>query len=281
MKRSINIIIVIIALAFFGFFAYNMIMSWHVEEIESARQQVREEMQPQEVTTAPTEKLLEAFGKAPADDLTGEKQITIADVERQIMAFFTYLDSQAYVSAYKLEEGTYQQYYQAVKELSSNQPIIAGETESLYTLYRNMSHFFRVMGKTRISLTKDVLLNESDILESAAGTFYLWFTINAKTEGTLKGRPSLEMLSQYSGYFLNTLSGRNYLLRRAPKARILTTYYCVLILDKANDALLNSNGIDIRPYIQTVLAEISLRSGFINKDQYLSELNKLSEKYQL
>ncbi len=280
MKRFINIIIILIALTFIGFFAYNMIISWHEEEIETARQQMREEMKPQEITPS-TEKLLDAFGETPADDPSREKQITIADIERQIMAFFKYLDSQEYVAAYKLEGGTYQQYYQAIKGLSSNPPLIVGETESLHTLYRNMSHFFRVIGKTQIGLTKDVLKNESDILESAAATFYLWFTMNSASGETLKGRPSLEMLYRYSGFFLNTLSGRNYLLRRDSRTRILTTYYCILILDKANDAALNSGGIDIRPHIRSAAAEISIRGGFINKDHYLSELNRLEEKYQL
>ena len=95
------------------------------------------------------------------------------------------------------------------------------------------------------------------------------------------GRPSLKVLYKYSGFFLNTLAGRNYLLRRVPKIRVLATYYCVLILDKANDAKLNPNGIDIRPHIKLLLTDISNQSGFINKDQYLSELDQLDRKYQL
>ncbi len=63
--------------------------------------------------------------------------------------------------------------------------------------------------------------------------------------------------------------------------RILTTYYCVLMLDKANDSLLNANGIDIRPHLTLLVSEVSNQTGLMNKEQYLSELEKLNEKYQL
>ena len=63
--------------------------------------------------------------------------------------------------------------------------------------------------------------------------------------------------------------------------RILTTYYCVLMLDKANDSLLNAYGIDIRPHIKLLLTEVSNKTGLINKEQYMSELEKLSNEYQI
>ena len=50
------------------------------------------------------------------------------------MAFFSYLDMQDYVKAYKLEKGTHHQFQQAVRKLSSNLPLVSGETESLNLL---------------------------------------------------------------------------------------------------------------------------------------------------
>jgi hypothetical protein len=55
----------------------------------------------------------------------------------------------------------------------------------------------------------------------------------------------------------------------------------VLTLDRANDSLLNANGIDIRPHITLLLPDISNQTGLIHKEQYLSELEKLDIKYQL
>lgn len=281
MRRFIKLSIVIIVLGVTGYLAYTLIINWHNEELETVKKQFQEELKLSEVRPVPAERLAEAFGEISTEVLQKEKQISYEEITRRITAFFSYLDSQEYVSAYQLEGGTYQQFQLTIKELSSNRPLVVGETESLYSLYRNMAHFFRVIGIKRINLIKDILENESDIIESIMETFYLWFTINVHSSEKGMNRPSLEILYKYSGYILNTLSGRSYLLRRHAKVRILTTYYCVLMLDKANDSLLNSYGIDIRPHIKLLLPDVSNQTWLINKEQYLSELEKLDEKYQL
>jgi hypothetical protein len=84
---------------------------------------------------------------------------------------------------------------------------------------------------------------------------------------------------EYAGFLLNTLGGRSYLLRRSPKVRALTTYYCVLALDRANDEELNSKGIDIRPYIKSSLMEIKNQIGLIYQKEYIAKLSELSLKY--
>jgi hypothetical protein len=165
--------------------------------------------------------------------------------------------------------------------LSAKKPIITGETDSLYNLFLNIAHFYRVLGKKRAYLVRDILNNESDILESAMKTFYLWYSLKSKGDGDLKGRPSLPVLYEYTGYFLNTLGGRGYLLRRDSKIRILTTYYSVLIIDRANDKGLNSDGIDIRPHIESVFDDITNQIGLIHQKEYLLQLDDLKIKYKL
>ena len=278
MKRFTTILIVILLLGVSGYYTYNHFISWHEEKIESARQQTREEIKLRESPPVPKEKLIEAFGEAPADIPHKE---SFDNIDDKVTAFFYYLDLQDYIKAYKLEKGTRHEFQQSVRELSSNLPLVSGETESLYTLFKNISHLYRALGKKRINLIKDIFRNESEIIESVTNTFFLWFTLNSSIDEKKKGRPSLEVLYRYSGFFLNTLAGRNYLLRRVPKVRVLTAYYCVLILDKANDSGLNSNGIDIRPHIKMLLTDIGNQTGFINKEQYMSELEKLEEKYKL
>ena len=195
------------------------------------------------------------------------------------MAFFSYLDDQDYVQSYKFKKGTYGQYQIAIKKLSSKPPIITGEMSSLYNIVRNVAHFYRVMGKKRVLLIKQLLQNESEVIESVMRTFYLWFTIDDAGQSSVQGRPSMEDMYEYAGYILNTLGGRSYLLRRDPKVRTLTAYYCVLILDKANDEELNSKGIDIRPYIESSLMEIENRTGLAHQKEYLSKLRNLNLKY--
>jgi len=52
-----------------------------------------------------------------------------------------------------------------------------------------------------------------------------------------------------------------------------------LILDRANDAELNSKGIDIRPYIKSSLMEIKNQIGLIYQKEYIAKLNELNLKY--
>jgi hypothetical protein len=297
MDKAVKIGIVIVIIGIAAYFGYKLFNSWHRESLEGAKQQERVEWEKrtrelmekvteleEELTSIkgeaiPQQKLKEVFGPQPSA-VEEEKTSGFEEIEQQIKAFFTYLDEQDYVQAYELPGGTYQQFQQAVKKLSENPPNTTSETASLYNLYRNMAHFFRVLGKKRVNLIKDILQNENQIIESAMQTFYLWATYD--TEDRVKsGQPSLKTMYEYSGFFLNTLAGRSYLLRRDSKIRILTIYYSVLILDQANDEQLNSAGLDIRPYIKSLVNDLETQTGLIYHKQYLSELEKLADKYKL
>jgi hypothetical protein len=201
------------------------------------------------------------------------------DVERQVMAFFSYLDQQPYIQSYEFAGGSYLQYKIAINNLSSKPPIITGEMQSLYSMVLNIAHFYRVMGKHRVFVTRQVLQNESEIIESVMKTFFQWFTVDSGDQVTLAGRPSPEMMYEYAGYILDTLGGRSYLLRRSPKVRALTTFYCVLALDQANEEELNSKGIDIRPYLKSSLLEVKNQIGLIYQKEYISKLSQLNLKY--
>ena len=106
--------------------------------------------------------------------------------------------------------------------------------------------------------------------------FYVW---SSGPDGKLKGRPTLPVQYEYAGYFLNTLGGRSYLMRRDPKVRLLATYYSIRNIDRANDRKLNPNGIDIRPAIAATAKEIRGQTGLVYRKQYLAELERLSAKY--
>jgi hypothetical protein len=86
---------------------------------------------------------------------------------------------------------------------------------------------------------------------------------------------------EYASFFMNTLGGRSYLMRRDSKARLLTTYYSILILDRANDKGMNPNGIDIRPLIASTASDIRNQKGLIYQKAYLAELSRLAEKYPM
>ena len=297
MDRVIKVGIVVAIVAIVAYFGYNLFSSWHKESLENAKRQERVEWEKrtkelmekvtgleEELTSIkgesiPERKLKEVFGSDSAV-VKEEEPLSFEEIEQQIKAFFSYLDEQDYVQAYQFKGGTYQQFQLVLQKLSANPPSITEETTSLYNLYRNMAHFFRVMGKKRVNLTRDVLQNEGEIFESAMQTFYLWAT-DETADREKTGQPTLKTLYTYSSFFLNTLAGKSYLLRRNSKIRLLTTYYSVLILDRANDEQLNPAGIDIRPHIEFLLNDLQSQIGLIHQKQYLAELIQLADKYKL
>jgi hypothetical protein len=300
MDKAIKVGIVVAIIAIAAYFGYSLFSNWHKESLETAKRQERVEWEKrtkelmekvtgleEELTSVkgeviPERKLKEVFGSDSAVVKKEEEKepLGFEEIDQQIRAFFNYLDEQDYVRAYQFKGGTYQQFLLSLKKMSANPPSITDETASLYNLYRNMAHFFRVLGKKRVNLTRDVLLNEGEILESVMQTFYLWAT-DETADRDKTGQPTLKTLYSYSGFFLNTLAGKSYLFRRNSKTRLLTTYYSVLILDRANDEQLNPAGIDIRPHIEFLLNDLQSQIGLIHQKQYLSELLQLADKYKM
>lgn len=307
-ERTFKVLLVVAILAVAAYFIYNLMSGWYRDTLDTAKTEERQEWQQRteglvnkvseledkmeelKGDTVPEEKLAEVFGDEPKKPGAAAQaslppsatdKIAPEEIERQILAFFAYLDDQAYVKAYELEGGSYHQYTLAVDQLTKTLPRVTGEQESLYTMVRNVAHFYRTLGKKRVSMIKEVMTRENEIMESVMRMFFLWYSLDSRDSEKIKGRPKLTTLYQYAGYFLNTLGGRSYLMRRDPKVRNLAYYYCVLLLDRANEAQINSDGIDIRPHIKSVHTNISNQIGFIYQKQYLAELERLVAKYKI
>lgn len=295
-ERTYQPVMMVLVAIIIGIFLWILFRDWQEKRLADARQQESQEwkLRAEELTqkltqlesdlqaakgeAAPSGKAAEIFGPE-AQAAPAESAPPAADViERQIMAFFSYLDGRDYIKARQFEGGSYQHYAQAVEDLSANLPKVAGEMETLYGMLKNVSHFFRVLGRKRVQLAAEVLINEREVIESAMRIFYLWYT---GPSDKLKGKPSFKALYEYASYLQGTFGGRSYLLRRDSKTRLLTTYYTVLILDKANERNLNPNGIDIRPLIATAVSDMGSHTGLIYQRNYLKELDRLARKYQL
>jgi hypothetical protein len=277
-----------------GIFLWILLKDWHESRVDTARKQESREWKQraddlaqkltemeQELNTArgerpSEEKVAEAFGPPAVEAAAREKPLSSDEVERRVKAFFSYLDSREYVQAYELEGGCYQQYLQAMEALAAHPPRVAGETESLYEMLKNVSYFFRVLGKTRVQVTAEILKKEHDVMEPAMRVFYLWYTGPSEQ---LKGRPSLRTMYAYASYLLDTFGGRSYLLRRDSRTRLLTMYYCILVVDRANDQQMNPNGIDLRPLIAATARDVRSHTGLAYQKQYLTELERLARKY--
>jgi uncharacterized protein YneF (UPF0154 family) len=289
MEKIVKVFIIPLALGFIGYFGYHQIMEWHKKELGTVVRQeqdafedrswiLKEEMRKLEEELAleknarvPEEKLREVFGKDAAASVWRE-DTDCEDLEQQIKAFFIYLDIQDYPMVQETAHGSYDVFRQMVRQLSKNPPVVTGETTDLISLTRNMAHFCRILGKRRIQFVKDVLHNETDIIEPMMAAFFGFYTSDKCCQKDLQKCPGLGVLYEYAGFFLNTVGGRSYLLRRDSKVRILTTYYSILILDMANDSVLNRYGIDIRPYIDLSIDDISNQKNLIYPEQYVAKL---------
>ena len=203
------------------------------------------------------------------------------EIERRVNSFYSYLDQQQYVKSYKFFSGTKEQFHKIFKMLSRKPPIIPRETDSIDDVLKNVFYFYRVLGKERITLIKDILENESDIIEPLMLTFYFWSTSSDEHAKLDLTRPSIEQLYILACFFLETLGGRSYVFRRDSKVRILTLYYCVLIIDQSNIDGVNPNGVDIRPHLKLISEDMTQQKGLNYKNQYLIKLEMLRKKYRL
>jgi hypothetical protein len=295
-ERNYQPVMVILVLVVIGIFIWLLLRDWNAGRVETARKQESQEWKQraddlarkvteleQELKTTQAEKpseekMAEVFGPPAIPAPAAERPLTPEEIERRVMAFFSYLDTREYVKAYELEGGSYPQYVGAVEALSAHSPKVAGETESLYEMLKNVSYFFRVLGKKRVQFVADILKNEQDVMESAMRVFYLWYS---GSSDKLKGRPSLPAMYAYASYLLDTFGGRSYLLRRDSRMRLLTTYYCILVVDRAIDQQMNPNGVDIRPLVSSTARDMRRQVGLAYQKQYLAELERLARKYPL
>ncbi|MBN2284208.1 MAG: hypothetical protein JXO48_09995 [Deltaproteobacteria bacterium] len=207
----------------------------------------------------------------------GEKaEAAYKRLQEEVVLFFDYLDQQDYVREYHFPQGTYRHSLGLLSKLFARPPIVSGETKDLFVLAGNLAHFCRVIGKEDIAFVKDVLSQEEEIMESAMDLFFDWAMVQMNTgEGGLAD--SFEELYEYAAFFLNTLGGRSYLMRRDSKVRMLITYYAILIVDHAERKNLNHYGIALKPRIDLLMDDMSQFQGLEYRDRYLTVLRRIGK----
>jgi len=206
-----------------------------------------------------------------------------------LLAFFKHLDQQEYIKAYQIKGTTVQHLNGLAHKLFANPPFVTNETADLVNILKNMTHIFRTIGKQDITLLKDILGQEKDIIETVLLHLYQWHLLeqSCRANGTYKPEDAslldlpVDGLYEYASFFLNTLGGQSYLLRRQPRLRVLVKYYSVLILDRANTEFMNRHGVDIRYPVNVLIDEIESVRGLLYSEKYLLKLYELQEKYRL
>jgi hypothetical protein len=299
MDKTVKVVVTLVVLFAVGFLIYTQVNKWHRKQIaaQKAEQETRcaeeianlqaaladceaaleAQVPPAEVL--PEERMEEVFGDGRDLFSAAEAPIDCLQIERQVMAIFAYLDKKGYLNTHKFKGDTATYVSESLKRLTDTQPIVIDEMGTIFRLLKNVTHFYRVLGKERIAIALDMIANEKEIVEPAMAVLYAWMT-TCNTTPDAGYRPEIKVLYTYAGYFLDTLGGRSYLLRRDSKVRMLVNYYSLLLLDQANRRELNRFGIDIRPYIDYLFYDLTNQKGIMYRERYLSVLAELQNRYR-
>ena len=296
-NKSLVTVIVVFVLIASGLGIYFMLKKWHLDQMAQGRQQAQSEclevIQKLETDLDDMRAQLEAerdkrpqddlfptvFGTPSPDNAADDLPSDCKAVETQLESFFAYLDAQSYMTDRTIKGGSAGFFRDCAARLLADPPANVAEMQNMFRLVKNVTHFYRVLGKDRLLLGKDILETEDRVVEPALGVLYARI---AQCRKPLPGDSvplSIERVYDYAGYFLNTLGGRSYLLRRESKLRMLVTYYSILIVDRANDEKFNRYGIDLRPYIDYLFYDISNQKGLNYRERYLTRLTALRDKY--
>lgn len=298
MDRTVKLLVILFALISLSLLGYYRINKWHnqdvqeavgkekaaclkkIAQLEAEIQKLADEAGIQDQRAPEPSDMQTVFGAETPLKAVQAETVDCEKVTAQAVAFFQYLDSKAYLIWPDINMRAEELFEEVYTSLAAAPPKNVAEMDNLNNLIRNVTHFYRVLGKDRISLLKEIFTSESAVMEPAMAVLFSWLTTCDGGSTRVKESSKLGALYQYSAFFLNTLGGRSYLLRRDSKLRMLINYYALLIVDLANDATLNSYGIDIRPHLDYLFYDLSNQKGLLYRQRYLTHLAALKSKYQ-
>jgi len=247
------------------------------EESSSSPAQVVGEQVPGENDVQTT--TLEQAPLAPA--AATPRQLQCKQLADRLHSFFTHLDQKEYIREFQLGAPAQDYFIALATKLLNNPPVVSRESDDLYTILKNMAHFFRVIGGKNILVIKGILDRERETIEDVAADVFSWTTGGKEcSEEAFSFHAPLDKLYEYAGFFLNSMGGRSYLFRRDSRSRLLINYYAILLVDRANTEGINRHGIDIKPMLPATIGEIESSNQLIYKEKYLDRLYELVEKYQ-
>ncbi len=200
-------------------------------------------------------------------------------VARRLHTFFSDLDTREYIREFGLDRPAQEYFLSLGTKLLDNPPVVARESDDLYTILTNMAHFFRVIGSRNIVIMKTIMHRERAGMEDVLADLYLWSVNDACHSDIFPLAAPLDKVYEYAGFFLNTLGGRSYLFRRESGTRLLVNYYSVLVIDRANREGVNRHGIDLSRILPLLTREIEATNQLIYRETYLDNLYDLMEKY--
>ncbi|MGM0453391.1 MAG: hypothetical protein ACQERN_09530 [Thermodesulfobacteriota bacterium] len=300
--RTIAVIVAVVILGGVGFFGGRYLMNWHAQKMQTAVEQAEErasrqdqqlekeveqlkqELAEEKPPNISEKRMKEVFGQSePIGPYSTTDNPGCEELDEKLTFFFDYLDRKDLSpesGSGRAERDTAGVFDRMVSDLAANPPVVTGETRDIVSLVHNQAHFFRTLNKNRIEMVKKILATEDDILEPAMADFYAYYVRKDCCGAYDRTCMEMPVLYEYAGFFLQTLSGSGYLMRRDSVIRNLTRYYSVLIIDRANEENINRHGIDIRPHIDLTLTDLRNQDNLLFRDKYIARLQRLQQKYR-
>jgi len=197
-----------------------------------------------------------------------------SDSEKRLLSFFDYLDNK-----YPSETTPLTRFQSALTRLAANPPDIVEKDLDTLALFRNIAHLYRTLGIKDLLVFGRFLELEPDAVEAFLPDLYKVMMDGTCTQ-VVPAACTREIDTLYATYFLNTLAGRSYLLRRNSRYRILATYYSVRVLHQADLSGTNLYGVDVHQILERLQSDIALYKGLAKQKKYLATLERISTHYR-
>jgi hypothetical protein len=228
----------------------------------------------------PAERLSQVFGPAsPLVKGASPRSLNCQELEESLRAFCQYLDAGETFRSQKTYRDSWALFNSILESLEQRLPVISAEPYRPSTVIENSFYFFRLLGKEKINIVREVIKYESDLAEPLMGIIYYWLMTGRSCDRLPAPSSTLKFMYNYAGFFLNTLGGHSYLYRQDSKIRLLTVYYSILVIHEANMKELNEVGIDLRLFLPHIFQEIQSRNDLLYAEDYLQTLTNLQLQY--
>jgi hypothetical protein len=228
----------------------------------------------------PAERLSQVFGPTcPLVKGASPRSMKCEELEDALRTFCRYLDAGETFRSQKTHRDSWALFTSILESLERRPPVMSAESYRPSVIVENSFYFFRLLGKEKIDIVREVIKFESDLAEPLMGIMYYWLMTGRRCDKLPSPTATLKVMYQYAGFFLNTLGGHSYLYRQDSRIRLLTIYYSILVIHEANMRELNEVGLDLRFFLPLIFQEIQSRNDLLYVEDYLQTLTNLQLQY--
>jgi hypothetical protein len=228
----------------------------------------------------PAERLSQVFGPTcPLVKGASPRSMKCEELEDALRTFCLYLDAGETFRSQKTHRDSWALFTSILESLERRPPVMSAESYRPSVIVENSFYFFRLLGKEKIDIVREVIKFESDLAEPLMGIMYYWLMTGRRCDKLPSPTATLKVMYQYAGFFLNTLGGHSYLYRQYSRIRLLTIYYSILVIHEANMRELNEVGLDLRFFLPLIFQEIQSRNDLLYVEDYLQTLTNLQLQY--